>query len=395
MSHFGPIRCQTTTQAVAAASSVGLTAQNVFASMGTTSSKRRQIVDAVRDRILSGALQPGDRMPSDAELVREFGVSRPTVAKALQELQAHGLVQRKVGSGTFVLRGEIAAPRNFGLLIPGLGKTEIFEPICAQMAVAAQVYGHSILWGADLRRGDPSGEADYALDLCYHFAHSNVAGVFFAPVELIEGYEEVNEKIIATLSKDKIPVVLLDRDYVAYPGRSRFDLVGIDNRRVGYSITHHLFQRGCKRVIFVARERSASTIDARIAGFIEAVVKDSGAFDSTLVHRFDPRDLKYLKKIIGQLKPDGIVCGNDVTAGELMHSLDQLGINVPGDIRVAGVDDVKYAELLRVPLTTMRQPCVAIGEAAFRAMLDRVDNPDWPGRDILLGCDLVARESTA
>ena len=234
MSHFGPIRFQTTTQTYASASSVGLTAQNVFASMGTTSSKRRQIVDAVRDRILSGALQPGDRMPSDAELVREFGVSRPTVAKALQELQAHGLVQRKVGAGTFVLRSEVATPRNFGLLIPGLGKTEIFEPICAQMAVAAQVHGHSILWGADVRRGDPSAEADYALDLCYHFAHSNVAGVFFAPIELIEGCEEVNERIIATLSKDKIPVVLLDRDYISYPGRSRLKNIGFEKKNRCY-----------------------------------------------------------------------------------------------------------------------------------------------------------------
>ncbi|MBA4106240.1 MAG: GntR family transcriptional regulator [Pirellula sp.] len=363
--------------------------------METTTSKHRRIVDAVRDRIRSGALRPGDRIPSDTELVREFGVSRPTVARALQELQAHGLLERKVGSGTYVLRSETREPRSFGLLIPGLGKTEIFEPICAQMAAAAQDYDHSILWGADVRRSDPSGEANSALELCCHFALSNVAGVFFAPVELVEGHQAVNEKIISTLAKAKIPVVLLDRDYVPYPDRSRFDLVGVDNRRVGYTMTHHFFQRGCQRVIFIARERSASTIDARIAGFMEAVVKNSGSFDSKLVQRFDPRDLTLLKKTVDRLKPDGIVCGNDVTAGQLMHSLDQLGLNVPGDVRVSGVDDVKYAELLRVPLTTMRQPCVAIGEAAFRAMLDRVDNPDGPARDILLGCELVVRQSTA
>lgn len=379
----------------ATAASPGATGQNIFAAMGTTSTKHQQIVDAVRERIRSGVLRPGDRIPSDTELVREFGVSRPTVAKALQELQTDGLVRRKVGSGTFVLRGEASEPRSFGLLISGLGKTEIFEPICAQMAAVAQSFGDSLLWGADIRRRDPADEPKVALDICSHFALSKVSGVFFAPIELVEGQEEVNEKIIETLTKARIPVVLLDRDYIPYPGRSRFDLVGIDNRRVGYTITHHLFQQGCKRVIFVAREHSASTIDARIAGFIEAVVKNSGAFDSKLVHRCDPRDLGYLKKVIDRQDPDGIVCGNDVTAGQLMHSLDQLGVKVPGDVRVAGVDDVKYAELLRVPLTTVRQPCVAIGEAAFRAMLDRVDNPDWPGRDILLGCELVARESTA
>ncbi|BBO35248.1 LacI family DNA-binding transcriptional regulator [Lacipirellula parvula] len=394
MLHSRPVERQSAARA-AAVIGASLGTANVSTAMGTSTSKHRRIVDAVRDRIRSGALQPGDRIPSDTEFVREFGVSRPTVAKALQELQAHGLVQRKVGSGTFVLRSEVQMPRSFGLLISGLGKTEIFEPICAQMAAAAQDYGHSILWGADVRRSDPSGEADFALSLCNHFALSNVAGVFFAPVELVEGQEEVNDKIIATLTKAKIPVVLLDRDYVPYPERSTFDLVGVDNRRVGYMMTRHFFQRGCERVIFVAREHSASTIDARIAGFTEAVVKHSGAFDSKLVHRCDPRDLTQLKKVIDRLKPDGIVCGNDVTAGQLMHSLDQLGLKVPGDVRVAGVDDVKYAELLRVPLTTVRQPCVAIGEAAFRAMLDRVESPDAPARDILLGCELVVRQSTA
>ncbi|MFO0792326.1 MAG: substrate-binding domain-containing protein, partial [Pirellulales bacterium] len=68
---------------------------------------------------------------------------------------------------------------------------------------------------------------------------------------------------------------------------------------------------------------------------------------------------------------------------------------IPNVIRVAGIDDVRYAELLRVPLTTIRQPCDAIGDAALHAMLDRVENPTAPGRDILLSCELVVRASTA
>ena len=372
-----------------------LTAAAGYTVMGLSTNKRRQIVDAMRTRIRSGEWQPGDRVPSDSELVREFGVSRPTVAKALQELQADGLVQRRVGSGTYVLRNEVRVPRNFGLLIPGLGTTEIFEPICARMATAAQESGCSLLWGADARHKSDGNEAERALNLCHHFVKSRVAGVFFAPIELFEGQEAVNETIVQTLSAAGIPVVLLDRDYVPYPGRSRFDLVGIDNRRVGYTITHHLFQRGCKRVIFVARQRSAATVDARIAGFMEAVVKDFGSFDSKLVHRCDPRDLKQVRRAIEQSKPDGIVCGNDATAANLMRSLDQLGVAVPQDVRVAGIDDVKYAELLRVPLTTICQPCGDIGDAAFSAMLERVQNPHAPCKDILLSCDLVMRDSTA
>ncbi len=192
-----------------------------------------------------------------------------------------------------------------------------------------------------------------------------------------------------------MPVVLLDRDFVAYPDRSEHDLVGIDNRRVGYIVTHHMFQRGCKRVVFLARPSSAATIDARIAGFTEAVVKDAGSFKDSLIIRCDPSDRTAVKKLVDDQCPDGIVCGNDVTAGHLMHCLDELGIRIPEDVLIAGIDDVRYAELLRVPLTTVRQPCVAIGDAAFRAMLDRIANPDSPARDILLGAELIVRASTA
>src|SRR5215475_9128554 len=131
--------------------------------MSTTVNKRRQIVDAVRDRIRSGTFRPGDRIPSDSELVREFGVSRPTVAKALQELQESGLVQRKAGAGTYVLHSDTEQTVQFGLLIPGLGTTEIFEPICAQMACAAQDSGHSIIWGGNWKRVDANSEVENAL----------------------------------------------------------------------------------------------------------------------------------------------------------------------------------------------------------------------------------------
>ena len=58
-----------------------------------------------------------------------------------------------------------------------------------------------------------------------------------------------------------------------------------------------------------------------------------------------------------------------------------------------GIDDVEYASLLPVPLTTIHQPCREIGEAALDAMLDRIERPARPVRDILLECSLVVRQS--
>jgi DNA-binding LacI/PurR family transcriptional regulator len=93
------------------------------------------------------------------------------------------------------------------------------------------------------------------------------------------------------------------------------------------------------------------------------------------------------------LKPEAVVGANDRTAGHLMHSLIRLNYRVPEDVRIAGIDDVAYANLLPIPLTTVHQPCKEIGVAAVAAMLERVANPDMPVRDILLDCRLVIRDS--
>jgi DNA-binding LacI/PurR family transcriptional regulator len=76
-----------------------------------------------------------------------------------------------------------------------------------------------------------------------------------------------------------------------------------------------------------------------------------------------------------------------------MPTLLQLGYRIPGDVRMAAVDDVEYARLLPVPLTTLRQPTREIGEVALSVMLDRIERPDSPARQVLLPCELVVRES--
>ena len=76
-----------------------------------------------------------------------------------------------------------------------------------------------------------------------------------------------------------------------------------------------------------------------------------------------------------------------------MQGLIQMNYRIPKDVRIVGIDDVEYASLLPVPLTTVHQPCKEIGIAAVAAMLERVAAPDMPIRDILLDCRLVVRES--
>ena len=351
-------------------------------------SKHDRIRQTLTEAIASGQYEPGQRLPTEAELVKTFGASRPTVNRALRDLQLSGVIDRRAGSGSYV-RADAAARGNvFGLLIPELGRTEIFEPICRGMADAQPGSHHALLWGSSL--SDSVNVEEQAAQACRQLVAKKVSGVFFAPLELTREKDAINRRIANLLDKAGIPIVLLDRELVPYPDRSRYDLVGIDNRRAGYTITDHLLKCGCRRVAFIGRPHSAPTVDARISGYREAM---SDAHLEPHIFRVDPEDSTEIKRILSKVRAEGFVCANDFTAARLLRTLESLDVAVPEQVRMVGIDDVKYASLLAVPLTTIHQPCADIGAVAISVMLDRLRNPQLPARDVLLNFHLVVRDS--
>jgi len=354
------------------------------------SPKYQKVYRALERDIQARRWKAGDRLPSEAELVRQFGASRITVGRAVRDLQRAGLVDRRPGSGTYVRARQGAAALSFGLLIPDLGETEIFEPICQGMMASPLAREHALVWGStDAGRS----KEERAWDLCRQYVDRGVSGVFFAPVELTAAKDEVNQRIADALDDAGIPVVLLDRTVVPYPARGHHDLVGIDNRRAGYVMTEHLLRLGARRVAFVGVGNAAPTVEARESGYREALHASDIPYDRNLVHRLDPARTEAVRAMMESSPPGAIVCANDRTAAHLMRTLLDLGYAVPGDVRLVGIDDVEYASLLPVPLTTLRQPTRQIGAAALAAMLDRVAGADFPTRDILLHGTLVVRKS--
>ena len=352
--------------------------------------KYKQIVEILKARILSEEVRPAEKLPTDARLSQQFGTSRLTVIKALRQLEDEGLVSRKAGSGTFVGLQRQENPHSFGLLIPDLGQGEIFEPICQGMGRAGAPSHQQLIWGNTTNGTDKELQA---LELCKSFISRRIDGVFFAPLELSEHKEEINQEIESLLEESGVPIVLLDRSTVPFPEPTPHDLIGIDNWREGFRMAKYLLDLGCTSLGFVMRPGSAPTVEARIAGLSEALRQRSIALPSNGVLRTDPSDKHAVKRWMEALHPSGILCANDYTAGQLLHTLASLGIRIPSDVRVVGFDDVKYASILPVPLTTLRQPCQEIGIAAMKAMLARLQDPAMAPRTISLNCEIIVRES--
>ena len=91
--------------------------------------KHVRVFATLQREIADGQWQPGQRIPSEAELVERFEVSRITIGRAMRDLQVAGLVERRRGSGTFVRDTSDRATRAFGLLVPSSHESQIFAPI--------------------------------------------------------------------------------------------------------------------------------------------------------------------------------------------------------------------------------------------------------------------------
>ncbi len=359
-------------------------------SAGTIALHRSIYKEMVRE-LAEGVYRPGDRMPSEAALCERFGASRITVAKAIQALQRDGLVTRRAGSGTYVQQPVVAESHRFGLLIPQLGNTEIFEPICQGIMQAPLAKSHVLLWGHTSAGGESDRLGAVAEQLCRQFIDQKVSGVFFAPLEYKSDRETANRRIVELLAREKIATVLLDRCYERFPNRSGLDLVGIDNYRAGYAATQHLLEQNGRHPVFVARKHSASTIAQRIGGFEAAAAR---AKIKTHVCLGDVNDPAFVDSMLKAAHPDSIVCGNDLTAARLMRSLLDRGVRIPAEVRITGFDDVNYSQYLPIPLTTIHQDCSEIGRTALSLMLGRLAEPQRTALDVRVPFDLIVRQSS-
>jgi DNA-binding LacI/PurR family transcriptional regulator len=364
------------------------------------SSKHRAISRQLATEIIAGKYRQTGRLPSEAQFVKRFSVSRPTVGRALKDLQEQGLIDRRQGSGTYIraekdrIHDAHSTIPQLGMIVPSLRHTEIFESICGELASLARVNDYGLWWGAST---SPITESKMTVDeaeaLCSRFIERGVAGVFFVPFEHQADREAANQRITEHLSQAGIPVVLLDRDIGAFPNRSAYDLVGVDNFAGGYLLAEHLIKLGARRLAYVMRPLTASTVDARIAGAQIAMRAYGLESPQPFVKSGDPTDLKFVRSFAQGRRIDAVLCTSDHLAAQLLQSLTRLGIHVPQDLRLVGFDNVRFASLLSTPLTTIEQPIRDIAITAFSALRERMTNPTLPPRTLILTPRLIVRES--
>jgi LacI family transcriptional regulator len=194
-----------------------------------------------------------------------------------------------------------------------------------------------------------------------------------------------------------LAVVLVDRDIVTFPRRSNLELITYDNRRGGYLITDHLIRRGCKRIAFVAIPFASSTVADRQRGYVDALEDHGMHLDRSMIRRASIEQLTedFCKSMIAECKPDAIICKMDHYAAIVGRHLVEMGLKVGRDVMLAGFDDQPIAELLPVPLTTIRFPFEPFANVCYERLMKQMADPSVEDAGLtLMNVELVVRAST-
>jgi LacI family transcriptional regulator len=264
--------------------------------------------------------------------------------------------------------------------IVGVIVGDIVDPYFAEIArgvedVAAGVGHLTMVCNADRR---PAAElAHLGVLRDYH-----AAGVIFAG----SGYEHAAEEAalreaVAELQAAGTVVVTLAARDLDCPS------VVVDNRAAARDATRHLLDLGHRRIAFVEGPAGLHTSVHRRDGF-DAAIAAAGADAVVLPGGFEyEAGAAAAETLLAGELPDAVLGVNDEVAIGLLTGLRRGGVDVPGRVSVAGIDDTRPARL--VDLTSVSLPLNELGELAARVILE------GDGGHIVLPHRLVRRASTA
>jgi LacI family transcriptional regulator len=204
---------------------------------------------------------------------------------------------------------------------------------------------------------------------------------------------------VGRLAEDEFPVVLVNRRTYDPIVRKKVDYVGVDNELGGLLAVEHLIKLGHQRIGVIGGSRESSVGFERLGGgkkalaayglespetyFVEGdFLKDSG-------YRGGKRLLKMPSP------PTAIFATNDSMALGAFQAILEEGIRIPEDMALIGFNDIEFASMKRIELTTIGQKKFEMGALAVKTLVEKIEGGtvESPAREIFLKPELIIRNT--
>jgi len=328
------------------------------------------------------------------DIARELGVSTVTVSKVLRGRADIGKETRErvlkrmeeLNYRPNMLARGLASGRSFavGLVVPDLVHP-FFGEFAKALAVSLRAQGLALILASS--EEDPEIERQEIQTLLGR-------GV---DVLLVASCQPAG-RLPEPLAESRTPILLIDRHF----GGKKSHFVGSDDVMIGELATRHLIGLGRTRIAHIGGPNLSPSIE-RLKGFRRALaaaeielpkayvvsrdrIEESG--DASGYHAM--QELLALKQ-----RPDAVFCYNDLSAIGAMEAALQAGLRIPQDIAFVGCGNLRYANYLRIPLTSVDQSSERLGEVSARRAIELSTQPDLEPEIVKLDPRLIVRQSSA
>lgn len=312
---------------------------------------------------VSRALRDSPLIPeATTKRIKEIASEQGYTASAI----ARSLVTRKTQAIGVVVTS-IADPFN-GDVVDGI------EQIANQ-------HGYSVILAMS------QADRDREIAVVRSFQERRVDGILVAS-------SRVGALYLPVLSELRVPIVLINNQ----GGTAQVHTVAMDNVAGATLATRHLIELGHRRIAYVGDRFGFQSDTDRREGYRRALAEAGLEADDTIEFwgdgKLDGGTAAAAEIIRCETKPTAVFCYNDMTALGLMAEMVRRGVHVPGELSVAGFDDVLFARLAQPGLTTVRQPRFELGGLAMTMLLSLMGSL-LTEKSMTIQGELVVRQSTA
>ncbi|MBV8271609.1 MAG: LacI family DNA-binding transcriptional regulator [Cupriavidus sp.] len=201
-------------------------------------------------------------------------------------------------------------------------------------------------------------------------------------------------KHLRALAQGNVPMVLLNY----WRGRNGFNMVRADSHDGAFAITRHLLEQGHRRIAFIAGTSHTGQSPERERGWRDALEEAHVPVDPELI-RFGGFTEEGGRRAAAELldlanPPTAIFAANDLMAIGAMAVASERGIDIPGQLSIAGFDDIPVARHLNPSLTTVSHPFAELSKRAVQMLFERMTDPKRESQCIELPSQVIIRNST-
>ncbi len=215
---------------------------------------------------------------------------------------------------------------------------------------------------------------------------------------LIVASTQAGRETFDRMEEQETPFVLIDRRISGL----KANFVGVDDKTVGLMATEHLIQCGCRRIAYIFGTKLSPAL-GRLEGYRTALERHGiplrPEYERSLDETGDATDdaaYGIMKELLAlPERPDGVFGFNDQFAVSAMKAVLDAGLRIPEDVAFVGSGNIRHADFLRVPLTTIDQNSVLIGERAAKLALAMIESKTaLPPKTVVVEPKLVVRQSS-